>query len=203
MEMEPGGMPLEEEEEETFRDSVTLREPVTEFDGSSSQSSNNVITSTATATGSDPLSIPISMHQFYNRSISSNEDNMSQGLSVCVSCFYKCAHYRDSNSFITRVNVDYRECEHAKLSGWYNVHVQHYSFLQDDLPDGYQLVHEWNVDFSPWHRLIELSTILSVHEPKQYRGAAEFCKMSGLLCSYGLYQVKCLPASTDCERCWT
>lgn len=88
MEMEAGSMSLEEEEEEeeisTFRDSVTLRgESVTEYVTSNCQSySNNPNSTTATASGSDPLTIPVSMHQFYNRSISSNEDNMSQGLCV-------------------------------------------------------------------------------------------------------------------------
>ncbi|XP_019864502.1 PREDICTED: uncharacterized protein LOC100641450 isoform X1 [Amphimedon queenslandica] len=167
MEMEAGVMPLEEEEEEeitTFRDSVTLRgESVTEYDTSSSQSFfNNPISTTATASGSDPLTIPISMHQFYNRSISSNEDNMSQETAIASS----------------------------QESMWAPGSVSTQS-SQDDLPDGYQLVHEWNVDFSPWHRLIELSSTLQIHEPKQYRAAAEFCKMSGLLCSYGLYQVVC------------
>lgn len=61
--------------------------------------------------------------------------------------------------------------------------------LQDELPESFQLVHEWNVDFSSVHRLIELNSCLQINEPKQYKAAAEFCKISGLLCSYGLYQV--------------
>ena len=63
-------------------------------------------------------------------------------------------------------------------------------FSQDEVPESLQLIHDWTVDFSLGHKLIELATPLQVLTPKQYKAASEFCKMSGLLCSYGLYQVR-------------
>ena len=63
-------------------------------------------------------------------------------------------------------------------------------FSQDEVPESLQLIHEWTADFSHDHKLIELATPLQVLIPKQYKAASEFCKMSGLLCSYGLYQVR-------------
>ena len=101
MEMEAGGMSLEE--------AVTFRDPV-QYDTTNNTTNNHHNTTgpapgtnthhntAGTTSGSDPLSIPKSMHQFYNRSISSNEDNMSQGmyiytvikrvytLCVCIRC---------------------------------------------------------------------------------------------------------------------
>ena len=83
MEMEAGGMSLEE--------AVTFRDPV-QYDTTSNHhnttapapGSNTHHNTAATTSGSDPLSIPKSMHQFYNRSISSNEDNMSQGIYIYI-----------------------------------------------------------------------------------------------------------------------
>lgn len=95
MEMEAGGMSLEE--------AVTFRDPV-QYDTTSNHhnttgpapgTNTHHNTAGTTTSGSDPLSIPKSMHQFYNRSISSNEDNMSQGIyiytvikHVCIHCVY-------------------------------------------------------------------------------------------------------------------
>lgn len=82
--------------------------------------------------------------------------------------------------------------EYTKFSGLLVLHsscVIVRVLLQEELPEGYQLIHEWTADFSSIHKLIELSSCLQVHQPKQYKAAAEFCKISGLLCSYGLYQV--------------
>ena len=60
---------------------------------------------------------------------------------------------------------------------------------QDELPECLQLIHDWAKDYSVVHRLIPLSTFLQIRTPKQFQAASEFCKMSGLVCSYGLYQV--------------
>ena len=37
--------------------------------------------------------------------------------------------------------------------------------------------------------LIQLLTKCNLHQPLQFTASNEFCKLSGLLCSYGLYQV--------------
>ena len=96
MEMEAGGMSLEE--------TVTFRDPV-QYDTDTTGNHHNTTgpapgtnthhNTAGTTSGSDPLSIPKSMHQFYNRSISSNEDNMSQGsiillLNMCVYIVCMC-----------------------------------------------------------------------------------------------------------------
>lgn len=51
----------------------------------------------------------------------------------------------------------------------------------DDCPTG-------NIKY-PNNMLIRLATKCNLHQPMQFTASNEFCKLSGLLCSYGLYQV--------------
>jgi hypothetical protein len=50
---------------------------------------------------------------------------------------------------------------------------------------------EGPVDYSAWHRVLELTSHVQLAQTSMYKAASEFCKLSGLLCSYGLYQVVC------------
>jgi hypothetical protein len=52
-------------------------------------------------------------------------------------------------------------------------------------------VGEGTVDYSSHHRVLELASCVQLSEDRRYTAASEFCKLSGLLCSYGLYQVVC------------
>ena len=60
---------------------------------------------------------------------------------------------------------------------------------QDELPESLQLSHDWTATFADKHQLLDFGARVNVQLPTQFKAAAEFCKMSGLLCSYGLYQV--------------
>ncbi|XP_064393734.1 uncharacterized protein LOC135341165 [Halichondria panicea] len=44
-------------------------------------------------------------------------------------------------------------------------------------------------DYSHCHHLLPLGVAINTSKPRQYKAAALFCKLSGLLTSYGLYQV--------------
>ena len=50
---------------------------------------------------------------------------------------------------------------------------------------------EVKVDHSHVHRIVELTIVLDRKVSGHFIAAGEFCKLSGLLCSYGLYQVVC------------
>ena len=61
---------------------------------------------------------------------------------------------------------------------------------QEELPESLQLSHDWTASFVDKHQLLDLGTRVNVHLSSRHKAAAEFCKMSGLLCCYGLYQVR-------------
>ena len=56
------------------------------------------------------------------------------------------------------------------------------------MPESLQFVHDWNNSYEQESFMLPLN-IIDVETPQQFLAAGEFCKLSGLLCSYGLYQV--------------
>lgn len=88
-------------------------------------------------------------------------------------------------------NVDVHVCKCVCVSVSYVVAaiLSVLFILQEELPESAQFTRDWYTDFTNVHRLIPLNTPIENMQPKQFKGASEFCKISGLLCSYGLYQV--------------
>ena len=72
--------------------------------------------------------------------------------------------------------------------GWTQYTVSTQS-SQDELPECLQLTHDWTTAFLCEHKLLDIGVAVNVQVAKQFCAAAEFCKISGLLCCYGLYQV--------------
>lgn len=62
---------------------------------------------------------------------------------------------------------------------------------QESLPEA-MMEARGSQDYIDAHYLMQLCTNIDrKHQPQQFKAATDFCKMSGLLCSYGLYQVVC------------
>lgn len=62
---------------------------------------------------------------------------------------------------------------------------------QEELPEA-MMEARGSQDYINSHHLMQLQTTINrAHQPQQFKAAGDFCKMSGLLCSYGLYQVVC------------
>ena len=72
--------------------------------------------------------------------------------------------------------------------GWTQYTVSTQS-SQDELPESLQLSHAWSTAFPDEHKLIDMGAAVNMQLAKQFQAAGEFCKISGLLCCYGLYQV--------------